>query len=83
MLLCDGLLAKARNNPQGLRFAELCKLAQCFGWTHDRTRGSHHLFKRPGSMGLMVFQDAENGRAKPYQVRQLLRSIDQLTTDLE
>ena len=72
---CGDLLAKARNNPRGVRFADLCALAVCFGWVLDRSSGSHHIHKKLGHRLAMNFQDVR-GMAKPYQVRQLLRAIE-------
>lgn len=72
---CEKLLDRARRSPAGLAFGELCALAECFGWVLVRTRGSHHLYKRPQSGGLMNFQSFR-GKAVPYQVRQLLRAIE-------
>jgi len=40
-----------------------------------RQRGSHHIFRRPGSPRLLNLQDVR-GMAKPYQVRQLLAAMD-------
>ena len=51
---------------QGLRFAELCRLAECFGWEYARQRGSHRLYKRAGAKALMNFQNV-NGEANGYQ----------------
>ena len=73
----DALLAKARSNPKGLRFDEACQLAEAFGWTLARQRGSHRVYKRSGTMELVNLQPDENGKAKAYQVRQILRLIDQ------
>lgn len=77
MSTCEALLQKARNNPGGLRFAELCSLAECFGWEFDRVRGSHRIYKRRGHIQAMNFQDFK-GFAKAYQVKQLIRAIDSL-----
>ena len=41
------LLAKALRNPAGLRFEELCALAEAFGFTRARTTGSHHIYIHP------------------------------------
>ena len=74
---CEDLLARARGFPSGLRFSELCRLAECFGWELVRQKGSHVIYKRRGTMQLMNFQN-DSGRAKPYQVRQLLAAIYEL-----
>jgi hypothetical protein len=42
---CFQLLQKARNNPTGLRFAELRRLCRCAGMTLDRTHGSHFIYR--------------------------------------
>ena len=74
---CMELLAKAKSIPKGIRFTDLCALATCYGWHFDRKGGSHHIFKRMGHTQLMNFQD-DNGMAKAYQVRQLVRAIEAL-----
>ena len=74
---CRDLFETAKDAPSGLRFAELLQLAECFGWVLARQEGSHRVYKRPGSIQLMSFQDA-GGRAKPYPVRQLLNAIEEL-----
>lgn len=74
---CEELLEKARNSPNSLRFTELCQLAECFGWEFARQKGSHALYKRRGSTQLMNFQN-DKGKAKDYQVRQLVDAIDEL-----
>jgi len=81
--VCMKRLQEARGNIQSLRFANLCALAECFGWTFVRQNGSHSPYKRAGSTLLMNFQEDRNGRAKPYQVRQLLAAIDQLNAGEE
>jgi hypothetical protein len=43
-----------------------------------RQRGSHHLFSRPGFLKLVNLQD-DNGSAKSYQIRQLLRMIEEIS----
>ncbi len=66
------LLVKALRNPAGLRFEELCALAEAFGFTRARTNGSHHIFIHPAVQELVNLQNVA-GDAKAYQVRQLLR----------
>ena len=75
---CEDLLAKAKANPKGVRFTDLCALATCYGWVFDRRGGSHHIYKRTGHSQLMNFQE-DNGKAKAYQVRQLIRAIEALS----
>ena len=82
---CDKLLQKARRSPANLTFEELCRLAECYGWVFKRQEGTSHRTYGNHSVSipegyLMNFQD-EKGKAKPYQVRQLLKAIEVLEND--
>ena len=69
------LLERALNNPHGLRFVEAIKLAESFGFRVARVSRSHHILKRAGIPELLNFQNA-GGKAKPYQIRQLLELVE-------
>jgi predicted RNA binding protein YcfA (HicA-like mRNA interferase family) len=69
------LLEKALNSPQSLRFSEVLKLTQAFGFQLDRISGSHHILRRAGIPELVNVQNVR-GMAKPYQVRQLLKLVE-------
>lgn len=70
------LLFKTMNAPQNTRFADLCHLAEAFGYALDRVSGSHHIFiHRKTSRPLNLQND--KGKAKPYQVKQFLRDIEE------
>ena len=77
----EALLEKARNNLRGLRFAELIRLARHYNWLEDRQEGSHHILVNEKFAGIMDFQEDRNGKAKFYQVKQLLDWIDEHTED--
>ena len=75
---CERLLRKALNNPGGLRFTELCRLAECYGFRKaPRHRGSHVVYKKPGYEQVLSFQN-NKGEAKAYQVRELLGALEDL-----
>ena len=78
----EKLLEKALNSPQNLRFAEALKLAQAFGFEVARVRGSHHILRRPGVPELLNFQNV-GGKAKPYQVKQLIEIVEAYNLSLE
>ncbi len=75
------LLSKALRNPSGLRFEELCALAEALGFTLARTSGSHHIFIHPVARELVNLQNV-GGKAKAYQVRQLLRLAEKYNLPL-
>ena len=72
----EKLLSKARNNPMGLRFSELQLLCEAVGMTLVRTKGSHFIYQRKNPAFILSIQNMPDGKAKPYQVRQLLDFID-------
>lgn len=76
MSKCEKLLAAARQSPGGMRFSDLVTLAECHGFRARRQSGSHLIVSRPGLRRPIPMQQGENGKAKAYQVRQLLGVID-------
>ncbi len=52
-----------------IAFDELCGLLRQLGFT-ERIRGSHHLFRKAGVVEKINLQ-RDDGKAKPYQVRQV------------
>ena len=80
MVRCDELLDLAKRNPQGLRFAQVCQPAACWGFRHRKSRRgtSHRVYKRDGFMRMLSFQPGSNGMAKRRQVQELLDAIDEL-----
>ena len=75
------LLHKALVGGKNLRFAEFCSLALAFGYRLDRVSGSHHIFEHPSADRPLNLQNA-GGKAKPYQVRQFLRDIEEFNLRL-
>ena len=69
------LLQKALASPANMRFEEACALASRFGFHLSRTRGSHHIFAHPRVPELVNLQEV-GGKAKGYQVRQLLQLVE-------
>ncbi|MEW6719835.1 MAG: type II toxin-antitoxin system HicA family toxin, partial [Thermodesulfobacteriota bacterium] len=69
------LVDKARNNPAGIRFGELCLMAEHLGFVKRGGKGSHVVYVKEGVEEILTFQD-RHGMAKPYQVKQLLAVIE-------
>lgn len=57
-------------SDKNLRFEDLRKLLIDFGFK-ERIKGSHHIFFKSGIEEIMNLQPLENGKAKPYQVKQV------------
>jgi predicted RNA binding protein YcfA (HicA-like mRNA interferase family) len=69
------LLAKVLSGSDNVQFADVVKLAELFGFTLVRVRGSHHIFAHPDLRELLNLQK-RGGQAKPYQIRQLLTLLE-------
>jgi hypothetical protein len=72
----EKLLAKVKNSPQNIRFDEICGLAESFGFEYKGGRGSHKVYSKKGLTDILTFQNV-GGMAKPYQVRQFLKIIEE------
>lgn len=75
------LLQRAIHNPASLRFDEMVRLAEAFGFRWSRQRGSHHIFAHTRVRELVNLQDVK-GMAKPYQVRQFLKLVERYDLEL-
>lgn len=79
------LIEKARRVPHDLRFEEATKLAEQLGFKEVRQIGSHRIYHHPDGRLLrdafpqpLNLQCGGNGKAKGYQVEQMLAMADQL-----
>jgi hypothetical protein len=81
------ILTKAKASPNNVDFEELCYLVVKYGYVLDRTVGSHKIYKHPkiqNRIGALVnIQEFENGKAKSYQVREVLRFIEEFGLEQE
>jgi hypothetical protein len=71
-------LERMRLNPANVRFAELVIVCDHF-FGHPRQQGSsHRVYRTPWPGDPRVNIQNDHGRAKPYQVRQVLAAIARL-----
>ncbi|MDO8578522.1 MAG: hypothetical protein Q7R50_05020 [Dehalococcoidales bacterium] len=66
-----------RENPKGLKFTDLCKVC-AYHFGEPRTKGSHRIYRTPWQGDPRINIQDDNGKAKAYQVRQVLRAIEKL-----
>jgi len=55
---------------QNIRFADLCKLLIALRFA-ERIRGDHHIYTHDGVAEIINLQPRRDGKAKPYQVKQV------------
>ena len=75
------VLEAARSGSRNLRFRDITRLVESLGFRLVRVNGSHHIFTHPGMPELVNLQDVD-GKAKPYQARQVLKLVDRYNLTL-
>lgn len=70
------MLQKVINTPQNIRFSEFKNLMEHYGFQFISSRGSHFVYKHPVFQKMLPIQK-EDGMAKPYQVNQFLRILEE------
>lgn len=86
----EKLLGKAKRNPNGFRFGDFETVLRQCGWTFDRQAGSHgarvisafRIWYSPRKHRISL-QEARDGKAKGYQVRQFLERYEKERNDEE
>ncbi len=76
------MLQKLLSGSKNIRFSEIVSCAEIFGFKLDRINGSHHIFIYPDVSELLNLQNVE-GKAKPYQIKQLLKIIEKYNLQME
>jgi predicted RNA binding protein YcfA (HicA-like mRNA interferase family) len=76
------ILAKVLASPANVRFSEMQRLVEAFGFRLLRVSGSHHIYGRAGLNEQVNIQEV-NGKAKPYQIRQFLKLVERYNLNIE
>ncbi len=80
MASINEILAAMRRNPKGVSFKDLCKVCDHFFGEARQSSGSHRIYKTPWLGDPRVNIQNDKGMAKAYQVKQVLKAIERLTT---
>jgi hypothetical protein len=78
----DELIAEMKANPVNVRFADACKVADHFFGEPTQKGTSHRVWKMPWVGNPRVNMQDEKGKAKVYQVRQLLEAVERRSNEL-
>ncbi|GAA4873984.1 toxin HicA [Serinicoccus chungangensis] len=70
------ILAQIRANPANIRYEDLAKVCEHYFGPPRTSGGSHAVYKTPWPGDPRVNIQNDHGKAKPYQVRQVLAAID-------
>ena len=74
----QSILKQMRENPKGVRFNDLCKVCNSYFGKARQSGSSHRVYKTPWVGDPRVNIPNDKGKAKLYQVRQVLQAIDRL-----
>jgi hypothetical protein len=77
------ILEQMRREPSGIRFADLKKDCEHYFGKARQSGSSHAVFKMPWAGDPRVNIQDDKGKAKTYQVRQVLQAIDKLESQNE
>jgi len=76
------LLQRITASSTNVRFADMRRLIEAFGFKLLRVSGSHHIFGHPDIPEQLNLQNV-HGEAKPYQIRQFIRIVERYNLQLE
>jgi len=76
------LLPKVINNQKNIQFNDFVTLIEAFGFYRTRGEGSHSIYRKTGVAEYINIQN-ENGKAKPYQIKQFLALVEKYTLSME
>jgi hypothetical protein len=75
------IIAEMLNNPAGIRFVDLSRVCDYFFGQAWRTSGSHRVYKTPWIGDPRVNIQNDKGKAKAYQVKQVLKAIERMESE--
>ena len=77
----ESIVEKMRRTPKGVRFNELRKVCDHYFGPPRHSGGSHCVYKTPWPGDPRVNIQNSKGKAKAYQVRQVMHAIEKLEVD--
>jgi hypothetical protein len=78
MATIDDMLAQMRRNPRDVRFSQLCKVCDHFFGKPRQGGSSHRVYKTPWQGDPRINIQNRKGKAKAYQVKQVLLAVERL-----
>jgi len=76
----DEIIAGMRRSPKGVSFRDLCRVCDEHFGSPRQHGSSHRVYRTPWLGDPRVNIQNDRGRAKAYQVRQVLKAIEKLET---
>lgn len=77
----ETIISRMRSNPRNVRFSDAVQVCDAVFGTPRGHATSHRVYPTPWSGQPRVNLQNRKGMAKPYQVRQVLKAVDRVTTE--
>lgn len=74
-------LTQFKSNPKDIKFSELCSVCDFYFGKARQPGSSHRIYKTPWKGDPRVNIQNSKGKAKAYQVRQVLKAIERLEVE--
>ena len=81
MVDVKNILSQMRQTPKNIRFNDLCKVCDSYFGKARQSGSSHRVYKTPWQGDPRVNIQNSKGKAKPYQVKQVLQAIERLEVE--
>ena len=75
------ILKALRQNPTSVRYTDLCKVCDHYFGKARQSGSSHRIYKTPWQGDPRVNIQNSKGKAKAYQVMQVLKAIERLEVE--
>ena len=76
----EEIVSHIKKNPKDVKFADICKICDHY-FGEPRKKGSHVIYKTPWHGDPRINLQNDRGKAKAYQVRQVLKAIERLEAE--
>ena len=77
----EDILKQLKQNPTNVRFSDLCKVCEHYFGKARQSGSSHRIYKTPWQGDPRVNIQNNKGKAKAYQVKQVLKAIERLEVE--
>ena len=74
----EDILAQMKHKPKDVRFGDLCKVCDHYFGKPRQSASSHRVYRTPWQGDPRVNIQSKKGKARAYQVRQVLKAIERL-----
>jgi hypothetical protein len=77
----EKIISGLEQNPGNVKFITLCRICDRFFGEARQTGTSHRVYKTPWKGDPRINIQEKNGKAKTYQVRQIIKALKRLEAD--